>query len=655
MWTVLPAAASTTQLQQFANNAGFFKRMLKDSDAERSCFAGSSVLPVSWASLWRLQSEKSRSSAGDENSARREHRAARFGASWYRALCGRNLNGLYIASKVIVKSCVDGTCFGLGGVSSGTAVRVSPDRTMIVAHESIASLWLNRNFNAIRFGRVGIKANVAGTQWKGAAGHSDKCRCALNELVVKVGPGVRPNSRAIVVSANDQRWAEEAAVGRRKYQKVGGKKKPELVFITRTTGIWLEHHIGWPLFTVRWWQCKPVPAKGNLNPPLLLPHSKHSLLQTELPALLALSSFIQIAIEDSGILGAVKLIEMCDDLEAELRPIPLNLRASRQQQSPTSEETLYLIPSTVLSHLGHSRRRPTLKSAGVTLASSTQGHLLPHNKSPRASRWLRQFRATSYFRTKLDLILSIVRSRLSYSCRHPALESAGIAGHLLPQNKSVGVPSGIADLMPPGVKNQHRLKLPAPSLVNHSPPIFLPRISCATHHLLSTPLTPTALEHSSRSGPRLAALLAARTLQHDGSLHAPFLAAHAASIPRAPQPLSAVYRPLRLKHAPAMLHGTPSRPPASAAWAMAIPHHQHRLFRLFACQARLQQAGLYPSACAFPFISNTTHTTPDVLSTWGSRSLSPDACSVRDVGGWPLPAPTQLMFGEDAVHMGAWM
>ncbi|KAJ7085563.1 hypothetical protein C8R44DRAFT_821460 [Mycena epipterygia] len=58
----------------------------------------------------------------------------------------------------------------------------------------------------------------------------------------------------------------------------------------------------------------------------------------------------------------------------------------------------------------------------------------------------------------------------------------------------------------------------------------------------------------------------------------PFLAAHAASIasPRT-APLSAVYRPHRSRHAPAVLRGTLLRPPASAARPIALPHRQRPL------------------------------------------------------------------------------
>ncbi|KAF8187215.1 hypothetical protein K438DRAFT_1972852 [Mycena galopus ATCC 62051] len=72
----------------------------------------------------------------------------------------------------------------------------------------------------------------------------------------------------------------------------------------------------------------------------------------------------------------------------------------------------------------------------------------------------------------------------------------------------------------------------------------------------------------------------------------------------------------------------PLRPPASAARAIAVLHRQRRLCRLFAHQARLQQAALDPSPRAFPLISNPTHTTPDVNPTCSvhgaaARSLSP--------------------------------
>jgi hypothetical protein len=56
---------------------------------------------------------------------------------------------------------------------------------------------------------------------------------------------------------------------------------------------------------------------------------------------------------------------------------------------------------------------------------------------------------------------------------------------------------------------------------------------------------------------------------------------------------------------------------------MVVSHRQRRLDRLSARQARLQQAGLSPSMRALLRVSNTTQTTPDVLSTWGSGSPSP--------------------------------
>ncbi|KAF8147161.1 hypothetical protein K438DRAFT_1989881 [Mycena galopus ATCC 62051] len=137
--------------------------------------------------------------------------------------------------------------------------------------------------------------------------------------------------------------------------------------------------------------------------------------------------------------------------------------------------------------------------------------------------------------------------------------------------------------------------------------------------------------------PRLAALFAARTLQHDGSARDRATTWKALYGHHNMRPSACAVRDAAVPCRPRRLHPllrTPiffsSVPPSSleAPTCRAPRYHRYNLLRLqhgpwlfpiasaaFIPSSRLQQAGLYPSIRAFPLISNTTHTTPDVLST----------------------------------------
>ncbi|KAJ7895775.1 hypothetical protein B0H13DRAFT_2523687 [Mycena leptocephala] len=160
--------------------------------------------------------------------------------------------------------------------------------------------------------------------------------------------------------------------------------------------------------------------------------------------------------------------------------------------------------------------------------------------------------------------------------------------------------------------------------------------SPAAHPLRrSSPLLHT-IPVDQRHALRLAAPHAAPTLQHDSSTRDPHrdleLALYLArrcttptcltsppSPPRTTNGMRTGYRPHRLKHGPVVPHGAPF----TAFCVCSVRHVASASFMASSRSKLVPRGGLSPSTRALPRISNTTQTTPDMLSTWGSGSPSP--------------------------------